>query len=408
MRRRREELETEEIEWLDDDDEYYYEEDYVEEYREEPVRRGSRGRGNAKRGARPAKKKKRTGLLIAELVILALVLASLFGVRLLTKMQKVSGTEVEANVEDSISEKARENTETGSMKGYRNIALFGVDSTQGEIRKNTRSDSIMIASINQDTGECKLVSVYRDTYLNLGNDTYNKCNAAYAAGGPEQAIKMLNKNLDLNITDFITVGFGGLTDCVDALGGLDIDVDEAEYPHLNSYQLTMSQELGKTYQEITAPGLLHLNGVQSTAYCRIRYTAGDDFKRAARQREVLRKIFDKAKGQDPASVTKAASGVLSQVYTSLSADELLSILADLKNLTIAEENPDDKYGSGFPTEGAISTGYVGAQSCVIPVDLVKNVEWLHHYLFDDETYQVSETVRECAARISSDTGCYAE
>ena len=101
---------------------------------------------------------------------------------------------------------------------YRNIALFGVDSTTGALTKNTRSDTIMIASINQETGECKLVSVYRDTYLNLSNDSYNKCNAAYAKGGPKQAINMLNMNLDLDITDFVTVGFAGLTDSIDEIG----------------------------------------------------------------------------------------------------------------------------------------------------------------------------------------------
>lgn len=112
-----------------------------------------------------------------------------------------------------------ENVENNEvMQGYRNIALFGVDSQEGSLGKGTRSDTIIIASINQDTGDVKLVSVFRDTYLNLGNDNYNKCNAAYAKGGPEQAIMMLNKNLDMNITDYVTVGFDGLIEVIDALG----------------------------------------------------------------------------------------------------------------------------------------------------------------------------------------------
>ena len=140
------------------------------------------------------------------------------------------------------------------MKGYRNIALFGVDSTTGALTKNTRSDTIMIASINQDTGECKLVSIYRDTYLNLSNDSYNKCNAAYAKGGPEQAINMLNMNLDMNITDFVTVGFAGLTDAVDALGGVMIDVDDSEISHLNNYQLCIAEDLKRSYTPVKDTG----------------------------------------------------------------------------------------------------------------------------------------------------------
>ena len=110
---------------------------------------------------------------------------------------------------------------------YRTIALFGLDSTIGELIKDTRSDTIMVASINNDTKEVRIMSVYRDTYLNLGNDTYNKCNAAYARGGALQAISMLNMNLDLDITDFVAVGFKGVMDTVNAIGGVNIDVDEA-------------------------------------------------------------------------------------------------------------------------------------------------------------------------------------
>ena len=123
-------------------------------------------------------------------------------------------------INEEVKETQKEEVEKKVSKGYRNIALFGVDARDGELGRGTRSDTIIIASINQDTQEIKLVSVFRDTYLNLGNDSYNKCNAAYAQGGPEQAINMLNTNLDLDITDYVTVGFGGLIDSVDALGGI--------------------------------------------------------------------------------------------------------------------------------------------------------------------------------------------
>ena len=161
-------------------------------------------------------------LFIVEIFVLLIMVVVLYSV---LKIEKVG--KVDLPKEDIvINPKVEESVQTSSMKGYRNIALFGVDSTKGALTKNTRSDTIMIASINLDTGDCKLVSVYRDTYLNLSNDSYNKCNSAYAKGGPMQAINMLNMNLDMNITDFITVGFEGLADTIDALGGVEIDVTE--------------------------------------------------------------------------------------------------------------------------------------------------------------------------------------
>lgn len=286
------------------------------------------------------------------------------------------------------------------MKGYRNIALFGVDSTTGALTKNTRSDTIMIASINQDTGECKLVSVYRDTYLNLSNDSYNKCNSAYAKGGPEMAISMLNMNLDMNITDFVTVGFAGLTDTIDALGGVYIDVDDAEISHLNNYQLCIAEDLKRSYTPVTSTGYQLLDGLQATGYCRIRYTAGDDFKRAERQREVLSAVADQAKKASATQLVNTANSVFEEVYTSLDLAEIVEILGDIGQYYISDT-------AGFPTEEHRATGTIGSKgSCVIPTDLEENVIWLHEFLFEAEDYTPSAMVKECSAQIEADTANY--
>ena len=219
-----------------------------------------------------------------------------------------------------INEQVKEATETGAMKGYRNIALFGVDSRDGELDKSTRTDTIIIASINQDTKEVKMISVLRDTYLNLSTDTYNKANSAYAKGGPKQAIAMLNMNLDMNITDFVTIGFDGLIDVIDAVGGIEIDVQENEIPHLNSYQISMVGKqdgtlnangepnyvatAGVDYTPVTTAGLQKLNGLQATAYCRIRYV-GNDFARTQRQRTVIEKVAKKAMTLNPATLNNS-------------------------------------------------------------------------------------------------------
>ncbi len=355
----------------------------------------SSGKKGSGKKAQARKQRRRIILFIIELIVLIAAVVILYSVLTATK-----GGKMEIEEEDIIINETVKEAQETTMRGYRNIALFGVDSTSGALTKNTRSDTIMIASINLDTGECKLVSVYRDTYLNLSNDKYNKCNGAYAAGGPEQAINMLNMNLDMNITDFVTVGFAGLTDTIDALGGVYIDVDDAEINHMNNYQLCMAEDLKRDYTPVTDTGYQLLNGLQATGYCRIRYTAGDDFKRAERQREVLSAVADQAKKASVTKLTETANNVFSETYTSLDLSEIVELLGDINNYYISDT-------AGFPQESNRATGTIGSKgSCVIPVSLEDNVKWLHQFLFNDYNYEPSETVKKCSDQIYSDTSGY--
>ena len=266
--------------------------------------------------------------------------------------------------------------------------------------KGSRSDSIMIASINMDTGDIKLVSVYRDTYLNTGTDSYQKCNAAYSYGGAEQAVKMLNMNLDMDITNFVTVGYKGLSEVIDGLGGIYIDVDSEEIKHINNYQIGIAEVLKCDYTPVTETGMQLLNGLQATAYCRIRYTAGNDFKRAARQREVIQAIEDQAKKADYATLSKVFNSAIDDIYTSLDSKDILDLLGNISNYRIVDEG-------GFPEETMRDTGNIGAKgSCVIPVNLESNVVWLHQFLFDDANYSVTSNVKEYSNKIESDTSPY--
>ncbi len=339
------------------------------------------------------KKRKRIFLFLFEVIVLAVLLVVLYGVLKADKVEKIAINEDNIVINDQV-----ESNQT--MKGYRNVALFGVDARNGALGKGTRSDTIMIASLNMDTGDVKLVSVYRDTYLNLGNDTYNKCNAAYAKGGPEQAINMLNMNMDLNITDYVTVGFQGLIDTIDALGGVEIEVDEAELPHLNNYQITIAEDLNRSYTPVTTTGKQLLNGMQATAYCRIRYTKGDDFKRAERQREVLMATMEVAKKASPATLNKILDDVLENVSTSLDVDEMVEMLGSLSKYNMAGND-------GFPFESNRQTGTIGSKgSCVIPVSLADNVTLLHSFLFGAEDYQMSSEVQSYSDKVASDTSSY--
>ncbi|MCI8929145.1 MAG: LCP family protein [Lachnospiraceae bacterium] len=343
------------------------------------------------------KKRSRILLFILEIFVLLIMVVVLYSVLKIEKVGKVNLPAEEIVINPEVEQK-----EETVLKGYRNVALFGVDSTSGALTKNTRSDTIMIASVNLDTGDCKLVSVYRDTYLNLSNDSYNKCNAAYAKGGPMQAINMLNMNLDMNITDFVTVGFAGLSDTIDALGGVMIDVDDAELLHINNYQKTMAKDLKRDYTPVNSTGYQLLDGLQATAYCRIRYTAGDDFKRAERQREVLMAVVDKAKSASPASLRSAVNAIFDndEIYTSLDISEILELLGDIANYEIVGQG-------GFPEESMRTTGTIGQKgSCVVPVSLADNVQWLHEFLFDDAGYTPSDAVQQYSEKVKADTSQY--
>lgn len=345
---------------------------------------------------RKARKRRRIILFAVEMVALVVLGVVLWAVMKQTSMQKINVKEEDIVINDTVENNV-------AMKGYRNIALFGLDARDKNLGKGNRSDTIMIASINLDTGEVKLCSVYRDTYMNLGNDKYSKCNAAYASGGPEQAISMLNMNLDMNITDYVSIGFNGMIDVVNSLGGVEIDVREDEIKYLNDYQASMfstetKERLTNDYVKVTQPGVQTLNGLQATAYCRIRYTAGDDFKRAERQRTVLLAILEKARTASVGTLNDTLDKVLPNVATNLDTKEMLSVLKDLASYKVVATD-------GFPFETNRVTGKVGkAGSCVIPTSLEDNVVLLHKFFFEQEEYTPSKSVSNYSARVSSDTG----
>lgn len=296
-------------------------------------------------------------------------------------------------------------------KGYTTLAFFGVDARNGTLQKGTRTDTIIICAINNDTGEARLCSVYRDTYLNIGTmekPSYQKCNAAYAYGGPEQALNMLNENLDLYITKFVTVGFDGVMRTVDAVGGVDIDIQQNEIKFLNDYQASMYSTETNTvitddYIPVTETGMQTLSGYQALAYCRIRYTAGSDFKRTERQRDVVQQIVDKAKRMDPATVVKIVSDekILKCIATNMDLNEdIIPMASEVNKYSVVDSK-------GFPFEDKITTGMIGPKGdCVIPLDLKSNVEDLHKFLYPDIEYTPSETVTAISDKVASDTNPY--
>ena len=262
--------------------------------------------------------KRKVILFIIEVLVLLVLAVGLF---VLSKVQRLNSDPIEEGniiINNNIS-----SVESEVLTGYTNIALFGVDARDGILKAGAHSDVIMIASINNATKDVKLVSVYRDTYLDNTNEEYRKATECYFYGGPERAINMLNKNLDLNIEDYVTVDFNAIATTVDALGGVDIDIQEDEVEHLNNYLVETSQVLGiDSYENISGPGMQHLDGLHALSYCRIRYTTGDDFKRTERQRAVLQQLFEKAKTMDILTLNNLADELLDMCVTSMTLKEI--------------------------------------------------------------------------------------
>lgn len=327
------------------------------------------------------KKKKKGGLvkiLLIEIVILILLFA---GYYVYTNMNKIQR---DASMDSSIV-----TNEEVEIEGYRNIALFGVDSRDNSLGKGNRTDTIIIASINKKTKDVKLLSIYRDTYVNIDGD-YAKINAAYFRGGYSLALSTINQNFDLDVREYVTVNFAALVNVIDLLGGIELDIQENELKYLNGYVKSLNKINGTNVAGLTKAGKQVVNGTQATAYARIRYTKGGDFKRAERQRIVVTKIFEKVKSSDLKTINEIMDKVLPQISTNLSNTDLLSLAKDVFSYDIVEQE-------GFPFEKDAHT--YKKVSYVFPINLAENVTKMHEFLFDEVGYVPSSTVQNYSTYI---------
>lgn len=348
-----------------------------------------------RRKKRKKKKSKRIILFVFEILLLAILLIAAYFVAMVKKIDFQNMDDSQAGINEDLKEDT-----LLSLEGYTNIALFGLDNRSSNQYDSGNSDVIMIASINNKTKEVKLVSVYRDTYLSIGNGTYRKANAAYANGGPARAVQMLNSNLDLDIKDYVCVDWAAVVEVIDALGGLDMEISEAERKQINKYKWEVDKATGLTTPDVTESGMVHLDGTQATTYARIRKLQGDDFKRASRQRIVMQLMLEKAKKADIGTLTSICNAVVDDISTTLSISQILSLAKDVKSFKIAST-------TGFPFELTTKTLSVTGDT-VIPADLVTNVRELHKYMFDDAAYVPSQTVSAISDTIVNNTGVTTE
>lgn len=280
---------------------------------------------------------------------------------------------------------------------YRNIAIFGIDSRADDYGLGNRSDCIIIASLNQETKDIKLISVYRDTYMQVesnGKQILDKVTHAYSYGGAQNAVKALNTNLDLNITEYVTVNFDAVIAAVNAMGGVTIDIDSSELKYINDYIDSTSKTSGKKSKSITRTGKQTLDGVQAVAYSRIRYTEGGDYKRAERMRTVIEAMLTKAKTLSIGKLNNLVDTILPRVSTNITATEIIGLAPSIASFNITES-----MGWPYKTQGITLDRWYG-----VPVTLESNVEKLHKEVFEQSDYVVSETLKDISNQIVKKTG----
>lgn len=334
---------------------------------EDPSSDRNRKRAQASRAARRRRRKRK--ILMAEVLVLAVVLAvAFFFLRPITK----------------------------DKDGHWTVAVFGVDSRDGKVGKGALSDVIMIANLDRKTGEIKLVSVFRDTYMKINQKgTYHKINEAYAKGGPDGAVAALEENLDLHIDDYVTFNWKAVADTINILGGVDIDITDKEFAYINSFITETVESTGIGSHHLKSAGPNHLDGVQAVAYSRLRLM-DTDFNRTERQRKVVSLAMEKAKAADFGVLNNILVSVLPQVGTSVGMGDLIPLAKDISSYHLGET-------AGFPF--ARGTTRIGKMDCVIPQTLESNVVQLHQFLFGEEVeYTPSGTVKKISAKIAEDSG----
>lgn len=340
---------------------------------EDPVPRQAPSKKRSASGShRPPRRKKKKGkrLLLTLLLILAVAAAILF----IKRWMK-------------------------DRDGYWNIAVFGVDSRDGNLSKGALADVQMIASISRKTGEIRLVSVYRDTYVQIDDEgSFHKINEAYFKGGYQQALDTFERNLDIHVDDYATFNWKAVADAINILGGIDLEITDSEFKYINSFITATVESTGVYSTHLERAGMNHLDGVQAVAYSRLRLM-DTDFNRTERQRKVVSLALEKAKQADLNTLKTVIATVIPEISTSIGVEDVIPLASNVNRYYLGQTG-------GFPF--AKTTAMISKMDCVVPMTLESNVILLHQFLFDDAAYVPSSSVKEISQKICEITGIYEE
>lgn len=369
---------------------------------------------NYKKSRRYKKMRRRKIIFGIEITVLLILSGILFVYAWINRSMDKMNQDTLDSSQIQINSEVKANTDLSQMSGTQVIALVGVDArgVEGsELAESMNSDTIILCCIDHDKQEIRMVSIMRDTWMNMAKYTdeyyeFDKANSAYNRGGPESMLSMLNTNLDFALTDYVTVNFKALADAIDVLGGLDIEMTNAECVHANNYNREVSEAQGVEYEAIPYDEDLgddysevrHVSGALATSYARIRYGGGDDAKRTSRQRIVINLMVQKIK-QNPTKIPEILDKVMGNVSTSLTKNEILELGMHAVTYTMGTSY-------AYPFQLCYGENVVNAlgEDVVIPVTLEFNVRELHEYLYPGLSYEPSAAVTEYSDYIARKSG----
>lgn len=369
---------------------------------------------NYKKSRKYKKMRRRKIIFGIEITVLLILSGILFVYAWINRSMDKMNQDTLDSSQIQINSEVKANTDLSQMSGTQVIALVGVDArgVEGsELAESMNSDTIILCCIDHDKQEIRMVSIMRDTWMNMAKYTdeyyeFDKANSAYNRGGPESMLSMLNTNLDFALTDYVTVNFKALADAIDVLGGLDIEMTNAECVHANNYNREVSEAQGVEYEAIPYDENLgddysevrHVSGALATSYARIRYGGGDDAKRTSRQRIVINLMVQKLK-QNPTKIPEILDKVMGNVSTSLTKNEILELGMHAVTYTMGTSY-------AYPFQLCYGENVVNAigEDVVIPVTLEFNVRELHEYLYPGLSYEPSAAVTEYSDYIARKSG----
>lgn len=331
------------------------------------------------------------------IVIIAVFLVILFGLSCYAAFQQYLGYIAKEVKDDEVIQENE--LSCVDVKGYVNIVLLGVDSRSMEkdALKAANTDAIIVVSMNERNKDVNVVSVFRDTYLRMGDtSTYEKINAAYYFGGAQMAMKSLNQAMDLNIKKYVLFNFKMVADLVDAVGGIKVDVKEREIDELNKYTKETAKHIGqKKYKKVKKPGKQKLEGVQAVSYGRIRKGVGDDFRRTSRMRTVIKKVTKKLKKKNLWQLKRIMEKCLDDCKTNLSQNDMIGFAQRMSKVNFNKS-------VGYPY--TVKTGMLNGRSYVFPGNLEESARRLHKEFYGEDDYEPSDTLLEISNYIISQVG----
>ena len=310
---------------------------------------------------------KKTKIIITISIILALLVGSVVFGYFYVRSKIYSNSDIsDITTEDSFEE----------VPGITNILLIGTDAR--DLNERARSDSIIIATIDNNTKKLKLSSIMRDTFVDIPGYGEQKINAALALGGPELLMKTIKENFNFTLDKYVMVNFWGFEDIIDGIGGIEVDVKDYEIPEINKF---IGEVRDVKSPPLTTPGLQHLDGQQALAYARIRKVGNGSYERTERQRRVLDIVAEKMMD---VSVVK---------YPGLLYDLLPSVKTNIEPLTLLNyAYTVSKFGElkfeqlQIPATELSQGGLYRNKGWVLLTDKEQNGKILNDFIYNDKPY----------------------